>query len=293
MMGADPGISAFPECDNIFQWTGTITGGEGTVRPRPRACPCARARPGAPSPSLPRPAPRPAPLTPTRSCYAQVYEGHTYKLGFKFPTSYPYEAPQVTFNTPCFHPNVDQYGNICLDILKVRDRPAHAPSPPARRPRRPAAHALCASRAGEMVGCVQRADDPALDPEPAWGPQPRQPAERARRCDLAQRRRIQEGDDKAQEQPAINVRWEGKGMAYLFRSRRQRSLCIHGSERPSPRGQGPCMGVAVAGGRRGTDMGRTCGARLMMVTWDVAARAAPGPLRLGIMTGPRGAPVRW
>jgi ubiquitin-conjugating enzyme E2 C len=50
---------------------------------------------------------------------AQVYEGYTFKLALKFPTSYPYESPQVTFSTPCFHPNVDQYGNICLDILKV------------------------------------------------------------------------------------------------------------------------------------------------------------------------------
>ena len=53
-------------------------------------------------------------------CRAQVYEGHTYKLSFKFPTGYPYEPPQVTFGTPCFHPNVDQYGNICLDILKEK-----------------------------------------------------------------------------------------------------------------------------------------------------------------------------
>ena len=51
---------------------------------------------------------------------AQVYEGLTFKLCLKFPTSYPYEAPQVTFITPCFHPNVDQYGNICLDILKEK-----------------------------------------------------------------------------------------------------------------------------------------------------------------------------
>ena len=49
-----------------------------------------------------------------------MYEGLTFKLSLKFPTSYPYEAPQVTFLTPCFHPNVDQYGNICLDILKAR-----------------------------------------------------------------------------------------------------------------------------------------------------------------------------
>lgn len=37
MMGGDAGISAFPDGDNIFQWTGTITGGAGTVRHLPRA----------------------------------------------------------------------------------------------------------------------------------------------------------------------------------------------------------------------------------------------------------------
>jgi len=79
MMGADAGISAFPDGDNIFQWTGTIAGGSGTV-----------------------------------------YEGYNFKLALKFPMGYPYEAPQVTFATPCFHPNVDQYGNICLDILKEK-----------------------------------------------------------------------------------------------------------------------------------------------------------------------------
>ena len=47
-----------------------------------------------------------------------VYEGMSYKLSLKFPTDYPFKAPTVKFETPCFHPNVDQYGNICLDILK-------------------------------------------------------------------------------------------------------------------------------------------------------------------------------
>jgi len=79
MMSGETALSAFPDGDNIFQWTGTIAGGAGTV-----------------------------------------YEGLTFKLSLKFPTSYPYEAPQVTFITPCFHPNVDQYGNICLDILKEK-----------------------------------------------------------------------------------------------------------------------------------------------------------------------------
>lgn len=80
-----------------------------------------------------------------------VYEGLTYKLALSFPADYPFRAPTVRFETPCFHPNVDQvwkgeggwcgrvffrqldrptsnpfppptpltqYGNICLDILK-------------------------------------------------------------------------------------------------------------------------------------------------------------------------------
>lgn len=47
-----------------------------------------------------------------------VYEGLTYKLSLKFPVDYPFSAPTVTFDTPCFHPNVDDKGAICLDILK-------------------------------------------------------------------------------------------------------------------------------------------------------------------------------
>lgn len=74
----DPGISAFPEGDNIFSWIGTIKGSAATV-----------------------------------------YEGLSYKLTLKFPTDYPFKPPVVKFDTLCFHPNVDQFGNICLDILQV------------------------------------------------------------------------------------------------------------------------------------------------------------------------------
>ena len=38
----------------------------------------------------------------------------------KSGADYPFKAPEVKFVTPCFHPNVDQYGNICLDILKEK-----------------------------------------------------------------------------------------------------------------------------------------------------------------------------
>jgi ubiquitin-conjugating enzyme E2 C len=72
------GISAFPENDNLFHWSGTVSGATGTV-----------------------------------------YEGMAFKITMKFPSNYPYSPPSIKFDTKCFHPNVDQYGNICLDILKV------------------------------------------------------------------------------------------------------------------------------------------------------------------------------
>jgi len=49
-----------------------------------------------------------------------VYDGLSYKLRLDFPPNYPYQSPTVKFSTPCFHPNVDNHGNICLDILKEK-----------------------------------------------------------------------------------------------------------------------------------------------------------------------------
>ncbi|KAI4340531.1 hypothetical protein MLD38_025357 [Melastoma candidum] len=47
-----------------------------------------------------------------------VFEGTEYKLSLLFPNDYPFKPPKVKFETGCFHPNVDIYGNICLDILQ-------------------------------------------------------------------------------------------------------------------------------------------------------------------------------
>ena len=49
---------------------------------------------------------------------ATAYEGTSYRLTLAFPSDYPYKPPKVRFDTPCFHPNVDTHGNICLDILQ-------------------------------------------------------------------------------------------------------------------------------------------------------------------------------
>ncbi len=49
-----------------------------------------------------------------------AYEGLSFRLGLTFTSEYPFKAPVVKFETPCFHPNVDLHGNICLDILKEK-----------------------------------------------------------------------------------------------------------------------------------------------------------------------------
>eukprot|EP00842_Homolaphlyctis_polyrhiza_P006379 jgi/Hompol1/6742/HPOL_003320-RA len=78
MMSKIPGVSAFPEADNLLSWVATIHGASETV-----------------------------------------YSGLSFKLSLKFPATYPYAPPHVKFETPCYHPNVDMSGNICLDILKA------------------------------------------------------------------------------------------------------------------------------------------------------------------------------
>lgn len=49
-----------------------------------------------------------------------VFEGLEYRLILEFPNGYPIIAPRIRFESFCFHPNVDENGNICLDILKEK-----------------------------------------------------------------------------------------------------------------------------------------------------------------------------
>lgn len=79
MRESDPNATAFPDGDNLFSWTASITGASGTV-----------------------------------------YEGLVFKLHISFPANYLFTAPIVRFKTRCFHPNVSENGDLCLDILKER-----------------------------------------------------------------------------------------------------------------------------------------------------------------------------
>ncbi|KAK3930891.1 Ubiquitin-conjugating enzyme E2-24 kDa [Frankliniella fusca] len=49
------------------------------------------------------------------------YEGGRFHFKMEFPIEYPLKAPKVTFKTKTYHCNINPIGNVCLNILKIRD----------------------------------------------------------------------------------------------------------------------------------------------------------------------------
>ncbi|RAL37205.1 hypothetical protein DM860_004127 [Cuscuta australis] len=57
-----------------------------------------------------------------------VYANGVFRLKIQIPERYPFHPPVVTFVTPIYHPNIDNGGRICLDILNLPPKGAWQPS---------------------------------------------------------------------------------------------------------------------------------------------------------------------
>ncbi|XP_017788614.1 PREDICTED: ubiquitin-conjugating enzyme E2 T-like, partial [Habropoda laboriosa] len=56
------------------------------------------------------------------------YSGCIFQLSIDIPKQYPFEPPRITFQTPIYHPNIDNKGRICMDLLNMPPKGSWKPT---------------------------------------------------------------------------------------------------------------------------------------------------------------------
>jgi ubiquitin-protein ligase len=56
-------------------------------------------------------------ILPTSNIYNQA----AFQIEIKLPAEFPFKPPEVRFVTPIYHPNVDEQGKICVDLLNASE----------------------------------------------------------------------------------------------------------------------------------------------------------------------------
>lgn len=56
-------------------------------------------------------------ILPTSNIYNQA----AFRIEIVLPAEFPFKPPEVRFATPIYHPNVDDQGKICVDLLNTSE----------------------------------------------------------------------------------------------------------------------------------------------------------------------------
>lgn len=56
-------------------------------------------------------------ILPTSNIYNQA----AFRIEISLPAEFPFKPPEVRFVTPIYHPNVDDQGKICVDLLNTSE----------------------------------------------------------------------------------------------------------------------------------------------------------------------------
>ena len=56
-------------------------------------------------------------ILPTTNIYNQA----AFRIEITLPAEFPFKPPEVRFVTPIYHPNVDDQGKICVDLLNTSE----------------------------------------------------------------------------------------------------------------------------------------------------------------------------